>query len=130
MRGTLPTHISRDILLTFWVVWIKRGYGNLYYTLSVNCVNTDPITFKMLLQGQEASGSWVVQYKRYTSVTNFGFIRFCRSPMQRLLQMLDSFAFANHPCNGCRIHLLLWLGSPTHYNENCVLSTLSGHDMH
>jgi len=60
MRGTLPTYIPRCIISTYWMVWVKRGYGNLYYTLSVNDVNTDPITFKMLLR-QGASGSWVVQ---------------------------------------------------------------------
>lgn len=65
------------------MVWIKRGYGSLYYTLSVNYVNTDPITSKMLLW-QEAYGRWVVQCKRYTSVTNVGFNRCCNSPMQRL----------------------------------------------
>ena len=59
---------------SFWIVWIKRGYGGLYYTLPVNYVNTDPITFKMLLLRHGASGSWVVQ-----------------------LQILDSFVFANHP---------------------------------
>jgi len=41
-------------------------------------VNTDPITFKMLLLRQGASDSWVVHLQ------HFGFIRFCKSPKKRL----------------------------------------------
>ena len=50
---------------------------------------------------------------RDTSVTNFGFIGFCKSPMKGL-QNTPSFVPR----------------SPTHYNEDGVLRTLSGHDLH